>query len=111
VAETIHLTDGSKFELDRHSWTGLASQESHGLTAGGRDITPRLVALQHADGRVVVYATVKDGSRISQAGGEVLPTRELAPLKSALSRLAAQFSRGPYLLEQCFSQIDSRLLA
>ena len=108
MAESIRLTDGSDVELDRHHWTGLATQESHSLTAGGRYVTPRLAALQHTDGRVVVFATVKDGSKMSSAGGELLPTRDLKPIAAALGRLAAQFSRGPFLLEGCLGQIDRR---
>jgi len=108
VAELIRLTDGSNVELDRHHWSGLASQESHSITASGRYVTPRLAALQHTDGRVVVYATVKDGSKMSAAGGELLPTRELKPIAAALGRLSAQFSMGPFLLERCLWQIDTK---
>jgi hypothetical protein len=107
MAEPIKLTNGSVVELDRHHWSGLASQESHSLTAGGRYITPRLAAMKHTDGRVLVYATVRDGNKMSAAGGEVLPSQDAKPLAAALGRLAAQFSRGPFLLERCLDQINS----
>jgi len=108
MAEKIELTDGSKVELDRHHWTGLATQESHSLTDGGRYVTPRLVALQHTDGRVLVYATVKDGDKVSAAGGELLPSHDRKPIAAALARLATKFSRGKHLLEECLKQIDGK---
>jgi hypothetical protein len=108
MAELIRLTDGSKVELDRHHWTGLATQESDSLTDGGRYVTPRLVALQHTDGRVLVYATVKDGDKISAAGGELLSSHDRKPIAAALGRLASKFSRGEHLLEECLKQIDGK---
>jgi hypothetical protein len=51
---------------------------------------------------------VKDGQKISAAGGELLESQDSKPLAAALGRLAAQFSRGPFLLKQCLSQIDNR---
>ena len=42
------------------------------------------------------------------AGGELLSSPEPQALAAALGRLAAQFSRGPFLLKHCLSQIDIR---
>src|SRR5262245_50294297 len=106
MAESIQLTDGSAVVIDRELWRGLASQECESLNATGRIVTPRLAAMKHADGRVLVFATVKDGFRTSSAGGEILASRDPAGLEVALGRLAAQFTRGPFLLKQCLSQID-----
>ena len=108
MAESIQLTDGSAVELDREHWTGLASQECDSPNATGRYVTPRLAAMKHMDGRVIVYATVKDGLRTSAAGGEVLASLDPAALTVALGRLAAQFARGPFLLKHCLSQIDRK---
>jgi len=108
MAESIQLSNGQSVQLDRGNWTGMASQECDCLTATGRNITPRLAVLKHTDGRVLVFATVKDGQKMSAAGGELLTSQEPKPLAAALGRLAAQFSRGPFLLKQCLSQIDSR---
>jgi hypothetical protein len=108
MAESIQLSNGHSVQLDRENWTGMASQECDCLTATGRNITPRLAALKHTDGRVVVFATVKDGQKTSAAGGELLTSQEAKPLAAALGRLAAQFSRGPFLLKQCLSQIGTR---
>lgn len=109
MADSILLTNGSTVELDRSCWKGLASQECDCLTATGRNVMPRLVAMKHTDGRVLVYATVKDGHKTSAAGGELLATPEPEALASAFGRLAAQFSRGPFLLKNCLSQIDARV--
>jgi hypothetical protein len=111
MAESIQLTNGSAVLLDREHWTGLASQECDNLNATGRNVTPRLVAMKHLDGRVLVYATVKDGVRTSSAGGEVLASPDPSAVAVALGRLAAQFTRGPYLLKHCLSQIDGRPVA
>jgi hypothetical protein len=111
MADSIQLTNGHAVLLDRENWTGLASLECDCFTATGRIVTPRLAALKHTDGRVVVFATVKDGQKVSAAGGELLESQEPKPLVAALGRLAAQFSRGPYLLKQCLAQIDDRLIA
>ena len=108
MAESIQLTDGSAVELDRDQWTGLASQECDSQTATGRNVTPRLAAMKHTDGRVIVYATVKDGLKTSSAGGEVLASPDTPALAKALGRLAAQFGRGSFLLKHCMSQIDSK---
>ena len=108
MAESIKLTDGSEIELDREHWTGLASQECDSPNATGRSVTPRLAAMKHTDGRVLVFATVKDGFKFSAAGGEVLATREATALAAALGRLAAPFARGPFLLKQCLSQLDGK---
>jgi hypothetical protein len=107
MADSIQLTNGHMVQFDREHWTGLASQECDCLTATGRNITPRLAVLKHTDGRVLVYGTVKDGQKMSAAGGELLASQERKPLAAALGRLVAQFSRGPFLLKQCLSQIDS----
>jgi hypothetical protein len=56
----------------------------------------------------MVFATVKDGQKVSAAGGEILESQEPKPLAAALGRLAAQFSRGPFLLKQCLAQIETR---
>ena len=106
MADSIQLTDGSALLLDRDNWKGLASQECDNLNATGRNVTPRLVAMKHLDGRVVVYATVKDGLRISSAGGEILNSPNPPALAVALGKLAAQFTRGPFLLQHCLSQIN-----
>ena len=108
MADRVQLTDGSAVQLDREHWTGLASQECDCFTATGRQVTPRLVALKHTDGRVLVYATVKDGFKVSSAGGEILASFNTVPLAAALGKLSEQFSRGPFLLKQCLSQIDSK---
>ena len=109
MSESIQLSDGSLIEFDRERWTGLASQECDNQTASGRIVTPRLAALAHTDGRVVVFATVKDGFKMSSAGGEVLATQDKPQLVAALGRLAGQFSRGPFLLKQCLSQLEGKL--
>ena len=106
MADSVQLTDGSALLLDRENWKGLASQECDNLNATGRNVTPRLVAMKHLDGRVVVYATVKDGVRTSPAGGEVLDSPNPPALAGALGKLAAQFTRGPFLLKHCLSQIN-----
>ena len=111
MADSIQLTNGHAVLFDREHWTGLASQECDCLTATGRTVTPRLAALKHTDGRVLVYATVKDGQKMSAAGGELLDSQAPKPLAAALGRLAAQFSRGPFLLKHCLSQIDSKSVA
>jgi hypothetical protein len=67
--------------------------------------------MKHLDGRVVVYATLKDGVRTSSAGGEVLASHDPSALAAALGRLAAQFTRRPFLLKHCLSQIDGRPVA
>jgi hypothetical protein len=67
--------------------------------------------MKHTDGRVLVFATVKDGFKTSSAGGEVLAAPDTPALAAALGRLAAQFARGPFLLKQCLSQIDSKSVA
>lgn len=108
MAESVQLTNGSAVVLDREHWTGLASQECDSPNATGRDVTPRLAAMKHTDGRVLVYATVKDGLRTSSAGGEVLASLDPAGVEAALGRLARQFTRGPFLLRQCLSQLDRR---
>jgi hypothetical protein len=109
MSESIQLSDGSAIEFDRERWTGLASQECDNQTASGRIVTPRLAALAHTDGRVVVFATVKDGFKMSAAGGEVLASHDKAQLVAALGRLAGQFSRGPFLLKQCLAQLEGKL--
>jgi len=111
MADSIQLTNGHTVQFDRELWKGLASQECDCLTATGRNITPRLAVLKHTDGRVVVFATVKDGQKMTAAGGELLASQEQKPLEAALRRLAAQFSRGPFLLKQCLSQMDNRPVA
>src|SRR6478672_5723229 len=111
MADSIQLTNGHTVLFDRELWTGLASQECDCLTATGRIVTPRLAALKHTDGRVVVFATVKDGQKESAAGGELLESQAPKPLADALGRLAAQFSRGPFLLKQCLAQIGNRPIA
>jgi hypothetical protein len=111
MAESVQLTNGSALVLDRENWKGLASQECDNLNATGRNVMPRLVAMKHLDGRVVVYATVKDGARTSSAGGEVLDSPSAPALATALGKLAAQFTRGPFLLKHCLSQIDGRPVA
>jgi len=108
MSESIQLSNGHAVQFDREHWSGLASQECDSLTATGRSVTPRLAVLKHTDGRVLVYATVKDGYKMSAAGGELLASQEHKPLAAALGRLAAQFSRGPFLLKQCLSQIDTK---
>ena len=108
MSESIHLSNGNSVQFDRENWKGMASQECDCLTATGRNITPRLAVLRHTDGRVLVFATVNDGQKMSAAGGELLTSQEPKPLAAALGRLAAQFSRGPFLLKQCLSQIESR---
>jgi hypothetical protein len=109
MAQTVQLTNGSAVELDHFQWSGLASHECDSLTVTGRLVTPRLAAMKHSDGRVVVYATVKDGSKLSSAGGEVLASADAPAIEKALGRLSAQFSRGKYLLAQCMAQIDSKV--
>jgi len=104
----IQLTNGSTVELDRHHWTGLASQECGSPSPTGRMVYPRLAAMKHTDGRVVVFATVADGNKTSAAGGELLKSPEPKELAAALGRHASQFARGPYLLKQCLSQIDGK---
>jgi hypothetical protein len=111
MAESIQLTDGSAVVLDREHWTGLASQECDSPNATGRSVTPRLAAMKHKDGRVLVFATVKDGLKTSAAGGEVLASLDPPAVAGALGRLAAQFARGPFLLKHCLTQIDSRSVA
>jgi hypothetical protein len=111
MADSIQLTNGHAVLFDREHWTAFASQECDSITATGRIVTPRLAALKHTDGRVVVFATVKDGQKLSAAGGELLESQDLKPLTAALGRLAAQFSRGPFLLKQCLAQIDNRPIA
>ena len=111
MAESIQLTNGSAVVLDREHWTGLASQECDSPNATGRSVTPRLAAMKHTDGRVLVYATVKDGLKTSSAGGELLASVDPAALTGALGRLAAQFARGPFLLKHCLSQIDNKSVA
>ena len=106
--DPIKLTDGSAVQLDREHWSGLASQECDCVSATGRQVTSRLVALKHTDGRVLVYATVKDGIKLSPAGGEMLASFNAVPVAAALRRVSVQFSRGPYLLKQCLAQIDNR---
>ena len=108
MADSIQLTNGSAVELDRHHWTGLASQECGSPSATGRMVYPRLAAMKHTDGRVVVFATVADGNKTTAAGGEVLKSPEPKELAAALGRHAAQFARGPFLLKQCLSQIDGK---
>jgi hypothetical protein len=111
MAESIQLTNGSAIVLDRGHWTGLASQECDSPNATGRSVTPRLAAMKHTDGRVLVFATVKDGFKTSSAGGEVLNSPDTRALARALGRLASQFVRGPFLLKHCISQIDSKSVA
>jgi hypothetical protein len=106
--DQVQLTNGSAVQLDRANWSWLASQECDCFTATGRQITPRLVALKHIDGRVLVYATIKDGFKMSSAGGEVLVTPDAVTLAAALGRVSAQFTRGPFLLKQCLAQIDGK---
>ena len=108
MREEILLTNGAAVQLDRSNWTWLASQECDCFTATGRQVTPRLVALKHNDGRVLVYATVKDGFKVSTAGGELLATSEASGVAAALGRLSAQFARGPFMLKQCLAQIEGR---
>ena len=107
MAELIQLTDGSAVEMDRELWKGLASHECDNLNATGRNVTPRLAAMKHVDGRVIVFATVKDGFKTSPAGGELLACGDPDGVALALGKLAAQFSRGPYLLKKCLSQIEA----
>jgi hypothetical protein len=111
MSESVKLTNGSAVELDHFQWTGLASHECDSLTATGRLVTPRLAAMKHTDGRVVVFATVKDGSKMSPAGGEVLASPDTPALAKAFGRLASQFARGPFLLQQCMAQVDSKSVA
>jgi hypothetical protein len=111
MADSIQLTNGSAVELDRTHWSGLASQECGCLSATGRSITPRLAAMKHTDGRVVVFATVHDGNKTSAAGGELLVSPEPKVLAAALRRHSEQFSRGAFLLKQCLSQIDGKPVA
>src|ERR1043166_4928040 len=87
MADTIQLTNGHTVLFDREHWTAFASQECDCITATGRIVTPRLAALKHTDGRVVVFATVKDGHDESAAGGELLDSQEPKPLAAALGRL------------------------
>src|SRR5262245_22018953 len=108
MAQLVQLTNGSEVELDHFQWIGLASQECDSQTATGRLVTPRIAALKHTDGRVIVFATVKDGFKTSPAGGEVLASPDSRALEKAFGRLAAQFARGPFLLAQCIAQIDSK---
>jgi hypothetical protein len=67
--------------------------------------------MKHKDGRVIVFATVKDGLKTSSAGGELLATLDQTALAGALGRLSTQFARGPFLLKHCLSQIDSKSVA
>src|SRR5262245_47554068 len=99
MREQIQLTNGAAMQLDRASWSWLASQECDCFTATGRKVTPRLVALQHTDGRVLVYATVKDGLKVSAAGGEIVAIPNAPAVAAALERLSVQFSRGPFMLK------------
>ena len=101
MADSIQLTNGSAVELDRTHWTGLASQECGCLSATGRSISPRLAAMKHTDGRVVVFATVHDGNKTSAAGGELLVSPEPKAVAAALKHLAGQFSQVALLLKQC----------
>jgi hypothetical protein len=62
--------------------------------------------MNNTDGRVLVFATVKDGFKTSPAGGELLAVPDNRALAKALARLAGQFARGPFLLKHCLSQIE-----
>ena len=108
MADSIQLSNGGAVELDRYNWTGLASQECDCISPTGRNITPRLAAMKHVDGRIVVFATVKDGHHTTAAGGELLQSPEAQALSEAFGRLAKQFSRGSFLLKHCLSQVESR---
>ena len=108
MREVIQLTDGSAVQLDRANWSWLASQECDCFTPTGRQVTPRLVALKHTDGRVLIYATIKDGHKVTGAGGELMASSDGPALEAALGRLSAQFTRGAFMLKQCLDQIDGK---
>lgn len=108
MGNDIQLSDGSVVPmLDREHWSSLASQECDCKTKTGRLITGRIAALKHSDGRVVVFATVRDGFKTAAAGGELLTSIDLKQVSGALGRLSEQFSRGPYMLNQCLAQMNA----
>jgi hypothetical protein len=102
---TVTLPDGSSIEIDQEDWPPLASSAVVLDNALPSEREQHLHVSQHADGRVLVYGTVKSSAGLTTAGEFVTSLKEIA---HPLLRVSQQLGLTEHAYESCLEQLARR---
>jgi hypothetical protein len=102
---TVSLADGSLVEIDQEEWPSLASSAVVLNNAMPGESEQHLYVSQHADGRVLVYGTVRNSAGLTTAGEFVETMKEVA---HPLLRVATRLQLTEHSYESCLEQLARR---
>jgi hypothetical protein len=102
---TVALADGSSMEIDQEEWPRLASSAVILNNALPGESEQQLHVSQHADGRVLVYGTVRNSAGLATADEFVESMKEVA---HPLLRVATRLQLTEHAYESCLEQLARR---